>query len=310
MISVIVPIYNEAGNLTSLLAELNKSLAEISAGYEILAVDDGSTDNSLTELKKLKKLYGKLNILSLRKNFGKSVALMVGFTKSKGDIVVTIDADGQDVPSEIAVLLKEINKGFDVAVGWRKNRSDSFIKKMSSSLWNKLLYLFSGIKLHDVNCGLKVFKKEVLNSRYFLGDFHRYLPVAVAMDGYRVTEVTVKHRPRLKGISKYNYSRIFPAVFDFFTNMFLARYGLKPMHLFGQIGVLIIIPGLLINMYLLVLKISGNAIGGRPLLILGLLMTISGLQFIFTGLLGDLIIRNKDLSITEYLENDKQIFTK
>ena|SRR3989338_1904288 len=301
MLSVIIPVFNEEDNLPEFIPELNEAVAHLSNSYELLAVNDGSTDKSQTVLTKLEKRYRNLKVFTLRKNFGKSVAYLVGFTKATGDIIVTIDSDGQDKPQEIGKLLGQLKKGYQVVVGWRKNRSDTFLKKLSSLVWNKLLYLFSGIKLHDVNCGLKVFKKEVLNPRYFLGEFHRYLPVTIAMDGYRVTEIEVEHRSRLKGSSKYNYYRIFPAIFDFFTNMFLARFGLKPMHLFGSIGILIFTAGLLINFYLLIVKISGSSIGGRPLLILGLLFTLAGLQLIFTGFLGDLIIRREEISVEHYL---------
>ena len=301
MLSVIIPIYNEAENLIRFIPELDRALSKLSSEYELLAINDGSTDESMSVLTKLKKKYLRLKILSLRKNFGKSAAYLVGFTKAKGDIILTIDSDGQDMPEEIPKLLTVLKKGYQVVVGWRKKRSDPAPKKFSSFLWNKVLSISSGIKLHDVNCGLKAFRHEVLNSHYFRGDFHRYLPVIIAMDGYKATEVEVSHRKRLKGTSKYNYSRFFPALFDYATCMFLARFGFKPMHLFGSIGFFIFMLGMLINFYLLLIKLTGESIGGRPLLILGLLFTLAGLQLVFTGFLGDLIIRREDLSPEDYL---------
>lgn len=307
-LSIIVPLFNEAENLRSLYRELNKFILSYRANAEIIFINDGSTDNSLAIFKSLIKTYPRLKVLSLRKNFGKSAAYLVGFSSAKGKIIVTVDGDGQDIPGEIPKLLSVIKKGYHVAIGWRKKRSDAFLKRLSSYVWNKILFLFSGIKLHDVNCGLKAFQKNILKPEYFRGDFHRYLPVIIGMDGYKIAEVEVKHRPRIKGQSKYNVLRVFPAIFDFLTNMFLARFGYKPMHLFGSIGSVVFLLGMLINFYLLIIKLSGQAIGGRPLLILGLLLTISGLQFIFTGFLGDLVIRNDDLNIEGYLDEKQKIF--
>lgn len=306
-LTVIIPVFNESDNLTGFIKELNISLSRLNKSFEILAVNDGSTDNSLIVLKKLQNQYPKLKIFQLRKNYGKSVAYLIGFNKANGNICLTIDADGQDMPDQIPKLLALIQSGFPVVVGWRKYRQDSLFKKISSCLWNYLLKVFSGIDLHDVNCGLKAFQKNILKSEYFRGDFHRYLPVIIAMDGYKIAEVEVKHRPRIKGQSKYNVFRIFPAVFDFLTNMFLARYGYKPMHLFGPVGLFIFTLGMLINLYLLGIKLAGFPIGGRPLLTLGLLLTISGLQFLFTGFLGDLVIRNEDLNIEGYLDDKQKI---
>ena len=205
------------------------------------------------------------------------------------------------MPTEIEKLLKKISEGYDVVVGRRINRKDSVSKKTASLIWNYFLRLFSKVNLHDVDCGLKAFRKYVLKRDYLRGDFHRYLPVAIAMDGYLVTEVDVIHRQRKKGKSKYNFKRIFPAVFDFITNIFMARFGYKPMHLFGSVGLFILTFGMLINLYLFCLKLAGFSIGGRPLLILGLLLTMAGLQLVFTGFLADLVIKKEEFTADDFL---------
>lgn len=304
-LSIIVPVYNEAENLEDFFSELNSSIAKLNTKYELIAVNDGSTDKSFEILNKIKNRLPNLRIFTFRKNFGKSAAYLVGFTKAQGQYCLTIDSDGQDDPKEFKKLINKLDEGYDAIIGWRKKRSDNYLKKLVSLIWNNTLNLFSGINIHDSNSGLKAFKKAVLAPRYFRGDFHRYLPIILGMDGYKVTEVPVNHRPRAKGKSKYGFTRAFAGVSDFFTTIFLFRFGAKPMHFFGIFGLVVLFLGMIINLYLLFLKLQGISIGGRPILILGLLLTISGLQFIFTGVLGDLLVGLSEFPPSYYLKESR-----
>lgn len=304
-ITLLISIYNEAPNLPILfeeLAEVEKSLGHKYL-FNLLCVNDGSTDETKKILVKLQKKFKNLQIYSLRKNYGKSMTYLVGFEKASGDIIVTLDADLQDDPSQIPLLIDKIEQGYDLVVGWRKRRKDEVQKRLSSFFWNKLLSFITKINLHDANCGIKAIRRKVLTGHFFQGDFHRYLPIVLGMEGFKVAEVEVRHRKRLHGSSKYNYWRFFSGFFDFLTTIFLMRYSMRPMHFFGIAGIVLLLIGLVIDAYLTILKISGQAIGGRPLLILGVLLIISGFQFIMTGFIADLIVKRDSPKPVSYISS-------
>ena len=289
MISVVVPIFNEEESVKDFYQELIKNLKKIQEGFEIVFVDDGSTDETLTLLKNLKKKEN-VRIFSFRRNQGKAEALTLGFQKAIGDYIVTLDADLQDKPSEIKKLLDKKREGYDVVCGWRKHRQDPFAKVLSSKIFNFLAGLFWGLNIHDYNCGLKVFSKESVESLELYGGLHRFIPLIMYQRGFSVGEVAIEHRNRIHGRSKYGFSKLWKDLPDIFTMLFLSKYSSRPMHFFGLIGGIFIFIGLVILVYLTVIHFAGQAIGRRPLLFLGMLLVIGGLQVFFTGFLADLIL--------------------
>lgn len=289
MISIVVPLYNEEESLPFFYKELQSFLSTY-RDYEIIFVDDGSTDRSLELLKKISLKDKKVKIYSLRKHLGKAEVLTVGFQKANGNYIVTLDADLQDIPSEIKKLLDKTNEGFDVVSGWRKNRKDKSYMIKISKIFNYLVGKLFNLKLHDYNCGLKVYKKEAAKSLHLYGGLHRFIPLLAFQQGFSVTEVVVKHSERKFGKSKYGFSKLWKDLPDIFTMIFLSRYSHKPLHFFGTFGLILLISGIGILSYLTILKFMGQGIGDRPILFLGLLLVISGFQVFFTGFLADLFI--------------------
>lgn len=297
MISVVIPIFNEAESLESLYQELTKVLFSLSEVYEIIFVDDGSTDSSLSTLKQIAKDQKNVRIFSFRKNHGKAEALTVGFQKAKGDTIITLDADLQDKPEEIKKLIEKLAERWDVVCGWRKKRSDPTTKVISSKFFNTLASFFWGLQLHDYNCGLKAFTKDAAKSLDLYGGMHRFIPLLAFQQGFRVTEVPVLHDKRKYGHSKYGFSKIFKDLPDIFTMLFLSKYSRRPLHFFGAAGGILLLMGVIILGYLSIIWFGGESIGRRPLLFLGMLLVLAGLQVFFTGFLADLIInltRRKD----------------
>lgn len=291
MISIVVPLFNEEESLNIFYNELSKEIQKLDKVCEAIFVDDGSTDSSLEILKKIARENRRVRVYSFRKNSGKAEALTLGFQKAKGDYVVTLDADLQDKPKEINKLLEEIKKGkWDVVCGWRKERKDSIKKMLSSKLFNNLASIFWGLKLHDYNCGLKLYSKEAAKSLRLYGGMHRFIPLLAHDFGFTVTEVAVEHDKRKYGKSKYGFSKIWKDLPDIFTMLFLSRYSKRPFHFFGVAGAFLILIGFGILGYLTYLRILGETIGQRPLLFLGMLLVISGFQVFFTGFLADIII--------------------
>ncbi len=290
MISVIIPAYNEEESLRAFYNELLENLNRLKKNYEIIFVDDGSTDKTFEILTSFLAKNKNVRVFSFRRNQGKAEALTLGFSKAKGDIIATLDADLQDKPSEIKKLVRKQQEGWDLVSGWRKNRKDSFFKKIFSAFFNLLVSFFWGLKLHDYNCGLKVYTKEAAQSLNLYGGMYRFIPLILYEQGFRVTEEPVVHEKRKFGKSKYGISKIFKDLPDMFTMLFLSKYSERPLHFFGMIGFIILVIGLVILGYLTVLRFMGETIGRRPLLFLGMLLIISGLQIFFTGFLADLII--------------------
>jgi len=292
MISIVVPVFNEQESLEAFYKELILVIPSLDRNYEINFVDDGSSDRSLDILKSFSSKNKNVKVFSFRRNQGKSEALTYGFEKSSGDYVVTLDADLQDKPSEISKLLDKAKKeGFDLVCGWRKDRKDAFNHIMSSKIFNFLARTLWGVKLHDYNCGLKVYKVECAKSLRLYGGLHRFIPLLVHQQGFRVTELPIIHQKRQFGKSKYGISKIWKDLPDMFTMFFLSKYGKRPMHFFGIVGGAFSLVGLLIIIYLYVFVHSlGEAITSRPLFFFGIISLLGGLQIFFTGFLADLII--------------------
>jgi len=290
MLSAVIPVFNEEESLSLFYKELSKEIKKLARDYEIIFVDDGSTDRSLEMLKDLAKRDKKIKIFSFRKNQGKAEALTLGFQKSKGDFVITLDADLQDKPSEIEKLLKKTKEGWDLVSGWRKNRRDPLPKIISSKVFNWIASTFWGLKLHDYNCGLKVYRSEAVKSLNLYGGLHRFIPLLVYQQGFKVTETPVLHSPRKFGKSKYGFSKLWKDLPDIFTMLFLSKYSQRPLHFFGTVGILSLLSGFVILIYLSILHFQGEAIGSRPLLLFGILLVLTGFQVLFTGFLADLFL--------------------
>ncbi len=289
-ISVVIPCFNEKQSLKELCARLTDTLTKTGKTYELIFVNDGSTDNSLSELQRLRTSDERIKIIHFRKNFGKSQALSQGFHHSQGRIIVTIDADLQDQPEEIPNLLAHLDNGYDLVSGWKKQRSDSFGRKTASRIFNTCASWITGIKIHDFNCGLKAYRSEVTRALNLYGELYRFIPALAGWQGFRIGEIPVKHSPRSYGRSKYGSERIIRGFFDLLTIIFLTKYIQRPLHLFGGLGFLFALFGCIIDTYLAVLWFSGEHIGHRPLLLLGTLLIIIGVQFVCFGLLGELIV--------------------
>ena len=306
-ISVVAPIFNEEESLVELHQRLSSALCTLEKPAEILFIDDGSNDGSFEVLKALRKNDPNVRAVQFRKNYGKSAALAIGFKRSRGKIIVTIDGDLQDDPSEIPHLIQKLNEGYDLVSGWKKQRHDSFIKRVSSKLFNRVTCIFTGLKIHDINCGLKAYRREVTDSINVYGQLHRFLPVLAQWEGFKVGEVVVQHHPRKFGRTKFGASRFIAGFFDLITVLFITRYTKRPLHLFGLAGLVSFILGMTISLYLSIEKIYlGKHLSNRPLLFLGVLLIIVGVQFVSIGLLGEMITANRkgqmDYSIKQVLE--------
>ncbi len=293
-ISLVIPLYNEEGSLPELNSQLEKVFSKLNLSYEIWFIDDGSIDNSLNILKELNANNNNIKILSFQKNFGKSAALSEGFKNANGDIVITMDADLQDDPNEIPKLIEKIESGYELVSGWKKKRYDPITKTIPSKLFNTITSILTGIKIHDFNCGLKAYRKQVIKEIPVYGELHRYLPVLAHWRGYKVGELIVQHHPRKYGKTKFGARRFLSGFFDLFTVLFLTRYRQKPLHLFGFFGLLSFASGFLISLYLTVIWLQGHGIGQRPLLFLGVLLIIVGMQSFSIGLVGEMITNSQD----------------
>jgi glycosyltransferase involved in cell wall biosynthesis len=302
MISIVVPLFNEEEGLNIFYDELVGELRKLGKDYEIIFIDDGSTDTSLEILKQIAKTDGQVRIYSLRKNSGKAEALTLGFQKAKGDFIITLDADLQDKPKEMSKLLRKAREGaLDIVCGWRKERKDSTAKVLSSKFFNFIASIFWGLKLHDYNCGLKLYSKEAAKSLSLYGGMHRFIPLLAYEQGFSVTEVAVEHDERKYGKSKYGFSKILKDLPDMFTMLFLNKYSKRPLHFFGAVGAIFLFFGVSISIYLTILHFQGYAIGRRPLLFLGMLLIIASLQVLFTGFLADLIIHTSPKQQKDYI---------
>ena len=288
MISIVVPTYNEEKNVSILYENLMDVLER---NYEIIFVDDGSTDNTFNELQKLHEKNKKVKIIKFRKNFGQSATLKAGFDYSKGDIIITMDADLQNDPHDIPQLLEKI-KDYDCISGWRCDRKDSVFKKIPSKISNWLHRKLTGVDIHDSGCTLKAYKKEAIKNLELYGETHRYIPAMLSWQGYKIGEVKVTHHKRKYGKTKYNYTRFPKGLLDLLFISFWKKYQSRPLHLMGGFGIISFIAGFFISLYLTVLKLFFNvSLSNRPLLLLGVLLMIIGVQFIVFGFLAEISIR-------------------
>ncbi len=297
MISVVVPLLNEEHSLDALHHELAAALDSRGEPFEIVFVDDGSTDGSMQVLTRLNAETTNVVVVHLRRNFGKAAALQAGFLEARGDIVVTIDADLQDDPAEIPQLLAKLDEGFDLVSGWKTRRNDPLTRRLFSRLFNWTTAVVSGVRLHDVNCGLKAYRAEVLHGMRLYGELHRFIPVLASYRGFRIAEIPVNHRARQHGRSRYGPERYFRGFFDLLSVTFMGRYRYRPLHLFGGLGVFMGAVGFVILLYLTVIWFWGHGIGQRPLLTLGVLLVVVGIQFVSLGLLSELITSQHEESM-------------
>lgn len=289
MISVVIPVHDEERSVALLYDELRSALEPLGDEWEAIFVDDGSTDGTFAALTRLHNQSDNVRVVRLRRNFGKAAALVAGFDQARGETVVTIDGDLQDDPAEIPRLLAKLDEGFDLVSGWKAHRRDPLSRRILSRIFNSVTSRFSGVRLHDMNCGLKAYRSEVVHGLRLYGELHRFIPVLAHYRGFRIAELSVNHRPREHGSSRYGIERYLRGFLDLLTVSFIGRYRHRPLHLFGGLGLVLATIGIGILVYLTVDKALGHAIGGRPLLTLGVLLVVVGMQFFSLGLISEMI---------------------
>lgn len=287
-VSVVVPGLNEGRSLPELAHRIHEALAPLGS-YELIFVDDGSTDDTWQRIGELHEQRDCVRGVSLRRNFGKAMALKAGFKLARAPILVMMDADLQDDPDDLPKFITKIREGFDVVVGWKVKRQDPLNRRVLSRIFNRTVSWLTKVKLHDMNCGFKAYRREVIETVPIYGDLFRFIPALAFANGFRIGEIPIKHHSRQFGRSRYGLERLLRGMFDLVSVLFLIRYAVSPMHLFGLVGLTLGSGGLLINAYLSVLWLMGHSIGQRPLLLLGVLMTITGVQFASFGLLGEFL---------------------
>ena len=287
-LSLVIPGLNEAETLTELAQKIDSVLTS-KFDYEIIFVDDGSTDNSWEVICQLAAADPKIRGLQMRSNFGKAMALAAGFDVAKGDYLFMMDADLQDDPQDLPLFIEALDQGNDVVVGWKQNRQDPLNRLIFSKIFNGVVGKLTKVKLHDMNCGFKAYRREVIEIVPIYGDLFRFIPVLAAAEGFKIVEVPIRHHPRAVGTSRYGLERIFRGFFDLLSVVFITRYAKKPMHLFGLLGLICCALGVSTLAYLSYRWTLGYGIGSRPLLTLGTLLTIVGLQFVSLGFIGEFL---------------------
>ncbi len=293
-VSVIVPLLNEEESIPELYEKIEASLKRMKKPFEVIFIDDGSTDSSFAVLKKLHNDYKNVRVIRFRRNFGKSAALSVGFAEAQGTFVITMDADLQDDPAEIPGLIEAMGDSYDLVSGWKRKRFDPISKTIPSRFFNFVTAKMTGIPLHDFNCGLKAYRREVIKEINVYGELHRYIPALAHWAGYRVSEKVVQHHPRKYGRTKFGLSRFFKGFLDLITVLFNTRYIRRPLHLFGVWGIISFLLGGFIDLYLSIEWMRGEtALSNRPLFMVGFFLIIIGVQFISIGLLGEMITRQE-----------------
>jgi glycosyltransferase involved in cell wall biosynthesis len=304
-ISIVIPALNESESLPELERRIRETLQPTDP-YEIVFVDDGSTDDSWAVMQRLASGDSRIHAVRLRKNFGKAMGLSAGFSRARGEIVIMMDADLQDDPAELPKFIAKIEAGFDVVVGWKVKRLDPANRLVLTRIFNATVRIVTGVKLHDMNCGFKAYRRDVVKTIPIYGDLFRFIPALAQWEGFRVTEVPVTHHSRKHGKSRYGIERILRGFFDLLSVMFLTKYSRRPMHLFGAIGLLMGAVGLGIDSYLSILWLTGHKIGDRPLLVLGSLLIMLGIQFFSMGFIVEFLtymnqkrMRARDLPIRE-----------
>ncbi len=293
-ISIVLPILNEEENLEELHSKLSETLIELGREYEIITVDDGSTDGSFEVLKRLHQKDPRLKVIRFRRNFGQTAAMSAGFHHARGDIIITMDSDLQNDPEDIPRLLDKLDEGYDLVSGWRADRKDKFLsRRLPSILANKLIAWMTGVKLHDFGCSLKAYRKEITDDINLYGEMHRFIPALAKWVGAEITEMKVKHHPRIHGKSKYGISRTTRVILDLMTVKFLLTFSTRPIQIFGRLGLGSGVSGFLICLYLSIKKLFFHiSLTERmPMLLLGILLILVGIQLISMGLLGEIMVR-------------------
>ena len=290
---IIVPVYNEEASLGELAGELKSVLDSNGITFETIFVDDGSTDRSWEVIQTIHEDDDRFEGIRFRRNYGKSAALSVGFVAARGEYVATLDADLQDDPAELPEMLSTLESGYDLVNGWKQKRRDPVSKKVPSRFFNFVTRTLSGIPLHDFNCGIKMYRREVVETVRIYGELHRYVPLLAKWEGFdRIAEQPVQHRPRKYGDTKFGLERFIRGFLDLLTVLFMTRFARRPMHFFGSLGTIAFIGGFLISLYLTYEKVVlGHPLGDRPLLLLGALLILLGAQMFLTGLLGEMVVR-------------------
>ncbi|MBL7136390.1 MAG: glycosyltransferase family 2 protein [Candidatus Marinimicrobia bacterium] len=289
LVSVVVPVFNEVESLKELYRQISNTFKDVSFNYEVIFIDDGSNDGSVEIEETIAKSNKNVTVLQFQRNYGKAAALSEGFKYARGEFVATLDADLQDDPKEIPVMIEQLGSKFDLISGWKKKRRDPITKRIPSKVFNKVTSLMTGVRIHDFNCGLKVYRNEVAKSLNIYGGLYRYIPALASLAGYKVGEKKVLHRPREYGVSKYGRSRLYRGFWDLITVLFLGKYTRRPLHLFGFLGIICFLGGFIILIYLTIGWLQGIWIGNRPIFFLGILLLIVGLQFTSMGLLAEMI---------------------
>jgi glycosyltransferase involved in cell wall biosynthesis len=312
-ISVVVPLFNERDSLDELYQRLTNVLAELAPRYEIIFVDDGSEDRSVKKLREFKALNRSVRYIRFRRNFGKSAALAAGFRVARYEVIATMDADLQDIPEQLPLLLKKLDEGYDLVSGWRHRRRDRLTRRIASRVYNAVTSFFTGVRLHDINCGFKCYRREVLHEVMVYGERHRYIPVLASYRGFRLGEVKIDHAPRRHGNSRYGMERVLGGFFSLLTVILMTRYTNKPLHFFGLMGLLLAGTGSAIDLYLIAMRVFFQEwLSNRPLLIIGILLLIVGVQLILFGLLAEMIAfsyrRESDYSIVESSDEEELSF--
>ncbi len=304
LISVVIPLYNEEETIDELYRQLTAALEAYGAPYEVIVADDGSTDGSFEKLSAIHQRDPRWRIIRFRRNFGQTAGFSAGFDRARGEVILTIDADLQNDPADIPKLMAKIDEGYDIVSGWRVDRQDTFLtRKLPSMVANRLISHSTNVQLHDYGCSLKAYRAEVVKNINLYGELHRFIPAMASGYGVRVAEAPVNHRAREYGKSKYGISRTFRVLLDLMTVYFLLGYSTRPIHVFGGVGLISFGLGVLIGLYLTLVKFAlGQDIGTRPLLLLAVLLILLGVQMIAMGLLGELIIR------TYYESTGKSIY--
>ena len=292
LISIIIPVFNESESIGYLLDEVLNVMCSNKLNFEIVVVNDGSQDSTSNVLDELTIKIKELSVISLRTNYGQTAAMAAGFDNSNGEVVITLDGDLQNDPNDIPKLISHINEGYDLICGWRYDRKDKLInRRIPSKIANKLIANFTGLNLHDYGCSLKAFKKEILDDIKLYGELHRFLPVLAKIEGAKIKEIKVNHRSRKYGSSKYGIDRTFRVLMDLLTVWFMTKFLTRPMYGFGFVGIISILVSLGMTSYLFIIKILGEDIGNRPMLMFALILGIAGVQLFSFGLLSELLIR-------------------
>ena len=308
-------MFNERPSLDALYRRLAAVLAEVATRYEIIFVDDGSTDGSIEKLREISAIDRSVRYIRFRRNFGKSAALAAGFCAVRYSIIVTMDGDLQDIPEQLPLLLAQLDEGYDLVSGWRYQRNDRLSKRIGSRLYNSATSLLTGVRLHDINCGFKCYRREVLDEVMVYGERHRYIPVLASYRGFRLGEVKIEHARREHGESRYGLERVLGGVFSLLTVILMTRYTNKPLHFFGLMGLLLSGTGSAIDLYLIIARVFFDQwLSNRPLLIIGTLLAIVGVQLVLFGLLAEMVAfsyrRESDYSVVESSNEEDLSFSE